>query len=333
MTADSTLDQSATTAAALIRAGKLVAFPTETVYGLGADATNTAAVEAIFKAKGRPPTNPLIVHVASFDALLQCVNFATSPDPDHIRNQLEALKSLWPGPLSVVVPKAAHISPAVSAGGSSVALRIPRHPLALQLLELAKCPVAAPSANPSTYISPTTAQHVREGLGNKVAHILDGGPCAVGIESTVVSLLEETPTILRPGAVTRDQLEAALGCPVASAVTHQEQSSAPLLSPGLMAKHYAPRTPVCLLPDFKGDGVRVARIGAIVFSKDTALPFKPVEMRFISERNNLHEVAANLFAALRELDALHLDQIVVETCEPVGLGAAIMDRLLRASAR
>jgi L-threonylcarbamoyladenylate synthase len=333
MTTDSTPDQAVSAAAALIQAGKLVAFPTETVYGLGADATNTAAVQAIFKVKGRPPTNPLIVHVASFNELLQCVDFAGSSNPQHLRAKLEALNSLWPGPLSVVVPKAAHISDAVSAGGSSVALRIPRHPLALQLLKLTRRPVAAPSANPSTYISPTTAKHVREGLGDKVAYILDGGPCAVGIESTVVSLLEETPTILRPGAVTREQLEAALGCPVRSTVTHQEGSSTPLLSPGLLAKHYAPCTPVCLLPEFNSEKVKLTRIGAILFSKDTVLPFKPLELRFISECNELNEVAANLFAALRELDALHLEQIVVDTCEPVGLGAAIMDRLLRASAR
>ncbi len=318
-------------AASLIREGKLVAFPTETVYGLGADATNSAAVKAIFEAKGRPATNPLIVHVPSFTELLRCVDFARSTHPAQLHARLDALQSLWPGPLSVVVPKAPFISDTVSAGGSSVALRIPNHPLALALLEQCACPVAAPSANPSNYISPTTAQHVRESLGDKVAYVLDGGPCSVGIESTVVSLLEETPSILRPGAITREQLEMVLGCRVVEASAHRNTDSAPLLSPGLLAKHYAPRTPVCLLSNFSGDVSRSQRVGAILFSKDTKLPCNAVEIRYISERRDLTEVAARLFAALRELDALALDQILVDTCEPVGLGAAIMDRLLRAS--
>ena len=318
-------------AAGLLRAGKLVAFPTETVYGLGADATDDAAVQEIFKVKGRPASNPLIVHVASFEALLPCVDFSKSADPSRLRTQLTALRPLWPGPLSVVVPKAAQIANAVSAGGPSVALRIPRHPVALAFLAACQRPVAAPSANPSMYISPTTAQHVRDSLGSSVAAVLDGGACEVGIESTVVSLMGETPTILRLGAVTPEQLSHSLGCHVSVQNHHPRDTESVLLSPGLLAKHYSPRTPVTLLDRFSPDTALGKRVGVVLFKKDTALAFSPAITRVISESGDLTEVASRIFASLRELDSLALDDIVVDTCEPVGLGAAIMDRLLRAS--
>lgn len=320
-------------AAALLRAGKLVAFPTETVYGLGADATNERAVAAIFEAKGRPTNNPLIVHVASFEKLLECADLTHGKNAERIHAHLQKLAPLWPGPLSVIVPKAAHISTSVSAGGPTVALRIPRHPLALKLLEACNLPIAAPSANPSMYISPTTAKHVQDSLGDKVSLVLDGGECEVGIESTVLSLLEDTPTILRPGAITQEQLAHALGCPVALR-SHQarEQERSPLLSPGMLAKHYAPRTKVLLLTAVKDPSNLPPSVGAIVFSKDVRVPCQPNIVKTLSQTGDLHEVAAHLFAALRELDTAGLDLILVDTCEPIGLGAAIMDRLLRASA-
>ena len=319
-------------AAQLLRSGALVAFPTETVYGLGADATNEAAVRSIFTAKGRPSNNPLIVHVASFEDLLRCTDLAASNDPQRLRAQLEALKSLWPGPLSVVVPKVPSICQAVSAGGSTVALRIPRHPTALRFITACDRPVAAPSANPSSYISPTTAAHVRKNLGDKVAYILDGGPCEIGLESTVLSLVANEPVILRPGAITAEQLSALLQCNVQLTATASDQS-APLLSPGLLAKHYSPRTPVQLLDTLDRLDIGDKKVGAIVFSPDKKLAFTPHTRKVLSERGELHEVAANLFSALRELDIAGMDLIVVDTCEPIGLGAAIMDRLLRAASR
>jgi L-threonylcarbamoyladenylate synthase len=318
-------------AAALLRAGELVAFPTETVYGLGANATDEQAVRAIFAAKGRPANNPLIVHVASFEALLECTDLEGRADAQRIREALERLRPEWPGPLSVVVPRAAHIAPAVSAGGPSVALRIPRHPLALALLEACALPLAAPSANPSNYISPTTAQHVRESLGDAVAYVLDGGPCAVGIESTVLSLLEDEPVILRPGAVTAEQLGARLGRPVRVAPAPNAPAGTPMLSPGQLARHYAPRTRVVLLDRLAEAAPLPARIGAILFEHHRPLPFAPAMQRVLGETGDLEQVAAGLFAALRALDAAGLDLIVVDTCEPVGIGAAIMDRLLRAA--
>jgi L-threonylcarbamoyladenylate synthase len=331
MTISTSSDSEIHNAAKLLQSGALVAFPTETVYGLGADATNEAAVSAIFKAKGRPASNPLIVHVGTFKQLTDCVDFSKSKDPSRLREWLQALSIFWPGPLSVVVPKAPHIAAAVSAGGPSVALRIPRHPVALKLLAACARPVAAPSANPSTYISPTTAEHVRESLGDAVACVLDGGPCEVGIESTVLSLLDDVPTVLRLGAVTAEQLSQALGCTVHTRQLTQPDSSAPLLSPGLLAKHYSPHTPVYLLSAITPDATLGKRVGAILFRKDTALPYTTVHTSIISESGDLTEVASRIFSSLRELDRMNLDCIVVDTCEPIGLGAAIMDRLLRAS--
>jgi L-threonylcarbamoyladenylate synthase len=316
----------------LLCAGKLVAFPTETVYGLGADATNEDAVCAIFQAKGRPSNNPLIVHLDSFDKILRYTDFTRAKDPELLRKRLEAIKVFWPGPLSVVVPKSDEICSAVSAGGTSVALRIPNHPTALSLIAACQLPIAAPSANPSNYISPTTAEHVRSGLGDTVAHILDGGPCTVGIESTVLSLLTDTPTILRPGAITKDQLAGALMCRVDLIQAKAENSGETLLSPGLLAKHYSPRTRVALLDLITEKETVGLRLGLILFSPKSDLKIKPQEIKILSNQGDLTEVAANLFAALRDLDSAKVDLILVDTCEPIGLGAAIMDRLLRAAA-
>jgi L-threonylcarbamoyladenylate synthase len=331
MTTQQCSDSDIRKAAVLLKTGNLVAFPTETVYGLGADATNEQAVSAIFAAKGRPSNNPLIVHVSSLDKLFNCIDLTNHPRAEQIRSYIKSLAPFWPGPLSIVVPKAHHITSLVSAGGPTVAIRIPRHPVALKLLEECDRPIAAPSANPSMYISPTTAQHVRDSLGEKVACILDGGECKVGIESTVLSLVDDPPLILRPGAVTREQIEHALGCPVSLQATQRSDDDS-LPSPGMLAKHYAPRTKVLLRTAVTTNTLFPAKVGAIVFRGDTLLPFNPSALRILSERGDLSEVAASLFSALRELDAAGLDLIVVDTCEPIGLGAAIMDRLLRASA-
>ncbi len=326
-------------AAQLIRAGELVAFPTETVYGLGADASNEDAVRAIYNAKGRPANNPLIAHVASFDELLRLTNFNQAKDPRLLLDRLSTLKLLWPGPLSVVVPKTDEIADAVSAGGDTVALRIPAHDIALDLIKASRKAIAAPSANPSMYISPTTAKHVLDNLSDTVSYVLDGGASKIGIESTVVSLQEvDCVRILRPGAITKEDLERALGEPVHSATDPKKVAqktdvvdAQKLLSPGLLAKHYSPHTPVRLLNEVKYiSDLDQLKIGAIVFSKGTVLPFKAAKQLTLSDSGELTDVAANLFAALREMDQLNLDLIVVECCEPKGLGTAIMDRLLRA---
>ncbi len=318
-------------AADTLRSGGLVAFPTETVYGLGADARNSQAVRRIYEAKGRPSNNPLIVHIPSPDAVSLYADLSRSFDRALVESRLQKLASFWPGPLSVVLPSASGIAPEVRAGGDTVALRVPNHPVALELLTIFGGPVAAPSANRSNYVSPTTAAHVREGLGDRVDCILDGGPCSVGLESTVLSLLEPTPRVLRPGAVTREQLSAALGCEVAGPLASADDAAQQLLSPGLLAKHYSPRTPVVLMSSLADGSTLPSRIGVILFAPRN-LPFKPKSEITLSTSGDLAEVAASLFSALRDLDSQGIDLIVVDTCDPVGLGEAIMDRLIRASA-
>lgn len=319
-------------AARLIREGKLVAFPTETVYGLGGDATNPKSAQEIYAVKGRPSNNPLIVHVSSFSDLLACADLSALKDPDRTLKQLEALNRFWPGPLSVVLPKAKSIASEVCAGGKTVGLRIPDHHLALALIKACGKPIAAPSANPSNYISPTTAKHVTDNLSTGVAYVLDGGPCRIGVESTVLSLVNETPTILRLGGITQAEIEAALAVRVAvRSTTPHTGADAPAPSPGMLAKHYSPKTPVMLLASRTAAPlVSAQRVGVILFSQNRELGFKPSEITILSESGELSEVAARLFAALRELDAQRLDLILVDTCEPIGLGAAIMDRLIRA---
>jgi L-threonylcarbamoyladenylate synthase len=316
-------------AAEILADGKLVAFPTETVYGLGADARNGSAVARIYQAKGRPSNNPLIVHVATIEELYRYADIEASWNPSVVQEWLYKLAPLWPGPLSVILPRGKEIAENVSAGGPSVALRIPRHPVALELLRAFRGPVAAPSANPSMYVSPTTAQHVRDGLGKKVDFILDGGPCEVGLESTVLSLLTATPRVLRPGAITLDTIRHTLGCPVDGPLSSGEPQIAELLSPGLLAKHYSPSTKVKLRTMLiKGEKLP-EKTGALIFS-DWKPDFPTTEIRILSKCGDLEEIAARLFGALRELDQANLDLIVVDTCEPIGLGEAIMDRLIRA---
>lgn len=318
-------------ASRLLREGELIAFPTDTVYGLGADATNDEAVEAIFKVKGRPSNNPLILHVSSPEKISNCID-SSRCSPRMLEN-LKLLMPLWPGPLSVILPKAAHISPMATGGGDTVAVRIPNHPVALALLDHCPFPVAAPSANRSTYISPTTAEHVHAGLGNNVRLILDGGACPVGIESTVLSLVDDLPLILRPGYITREEIEVRLQCRVTTKPSIS-LSDAPYASPGLLLKHYAPHTPVKLLDSLTPPDYSTAKkIGVILFDDKKEMPFDVAIIRYASKSNNTAEVAHHLFNDLRALDEAQLDLIVVDTCELSGIGIAIMDRLLRASYR
>lgn len=299
-------------AARLLRAGKLVAFPTETVYGLGANATDDAAVASIFAAKGRPRFNPLIIHYPDADTA------ADDVVPDVRARELAA--RFWPGPLTLVLPRAAgcRISLLCSAGLDSLAVRVPAHPVAHALLTAVGRPLAAPSANASGRLSPTAADHVASSLGGKVGLILDGGPCSVGIESTVLDLTHERPAILRPGAITREALEQAVG-PVAGAKEGHR-----LASPGMLASHYAPALPL--------------RLEAADAAPDEAmLAFGPHPLggaavtRNLSPAGDLIEAAANLFAFLRALDRPGLKAIAVMPIPEEGLGAAINDRLRRAA--
>jgi L-threonylcarbamoyladenylate synthase len=295
-------------AATLLRSGALVAFPTETVYGLGGDARSDLAVAGIFAAKGRPRFNPLIVHVPS---VAEARAFAAFTD------QAEALAAaFWPGPLTLVLPlRAGHgLSPLVTADLPTVAIRVPAHPVARSLLDAFGGPLAAPSANPSGRVSPTRADHVLAGLSGRIAAVIDGGPCAVGVESTIVGL-DGLPTLLRPGGVPVEAIEAVLG------MTLAKQSGA-ITAPGQMASHYAPGARVRL-------GVMQPVVG------ETFVGFGPMPAQLtLSATGDLVEAAANLFHTLRAADALAgaMGTIAFAPIPETGLGRAINDRLRRAAA-
>ena len=300
-------------AARILRAGGLVAFPTETVYGLGADATDDKAVAAIFEAKGRPRFNPLIVHFADAEAAAGEVAFDA---------RARALaQAFWPGPLSLVLARApaCRVSLLCSAGLATLAVRVPKHGVGQALLSAVGRPLAAPSANPSGALSPTTAAHVAESLGDKVPLILDGGPCPVGIESTVLDLSGADPVLLRPGGVTAEALEPFVG-----RVLRADQDT-DIKSPGMLISHYAPDRPL--------------RLEATDVGPDEALlAFGPAPLAGAARTVNLSqagdpvEAAAGLFAALRALDRPELAAIAVMPIPQAGLGAAINDRLRRAAA-
>ena len=309
-------------AAELIRLGSLVSFPTETVYGLGADALNQAAVEKIFELKGRPQSNPLIVHISDISQIE-----LVAKTNDKIKKQIEILKCFWPGPLSLVLPKSENIPDNVSAGLQTVAVRIPRNPVAIKLIEKSNTPLAAPSANPSNYVSPTSAGHVEESFGFKAPLILDGGSTEIGIESTVLSLVDDIPRLLRPGAVTLEELQEKIG-----EVKVNYKSNSEIISPGMLPTHYAPRTRVEFISEVDLSSLP-ARVGLILFSNSVNVPKSPsiISIRRLSGDSNSKEIASKLFSALREMDSKGLNLILVDTCSKVGLGRAIMDRLERAT--
>jgi L-threonylcarbamoyladenylate synthase len=300
-----------------LRAGHLVAFPTETVYGLGAVATDDRAIASIFAAKRRPRFNPLIVHVANPAAAraLACWNAAAE--------RLAA--RFWPGPLTLVLPRTpgSPLSLLVSAGLDTVALRVPAHPLAQALLEATALPVAAPSANPAGAISPTTADHVAKALGERIDLILDGGPCPIGLESTVVDLTGPAPRLLRPGGLVRSRIEAEIGRLQTGPAASGEGEAA--LSPGQQASHYAPARPVRL------DARTVAPDEALLAFGPQPLSGAAMVLN-LSPRGDLEEAAANLFAMLRALDQPGIRAIAIMPIPRHDLGEAIRDRLLRAAA-
>lgn len=303
----------------IIKSGGLVAFPTETVYGLGCDAMNADAAAKVFEAKRRPQFDPLIVHIADLEQLEVVIESLPA-----VGQRL--IDAFWPGPLTLVVPKQPAIPDLITAGLSTVAVRMPNHPVARTLIYEAGTPIAAPSANLFGYVSPTTAQHVADGLGKKVDLILDGGPCHVGVESTIVSLAGPQPELLRPGSITIEQLSSVIGS-IHRAVPVGQQP----LAPGQLSRHYATRTHLTILasagarPLLKDD----ERAGLLIHSqrRDTDNRFAAVEV--LSSTGDLREAARHLFAALRRLDSLGLDRIYAEPCEEEGLGVAIMDRLRR----
>jgi len=306
-------------AAEIIKKGGLVAFPTETVYGLGADAFNPLAIARIFEVKKRPYFDPLIVHVASQGDLEKLVTGM----PSHAKRLIDRF---WPGPLTIVLLKREDVPDLVTAGLPTVALRMPNHLMALGLIKQAGCPIAAPSANPFGYLSPTMAEHVRDQLSNQIDFILDGGPCEVGVESTIISLFEKKPRLLRPGGVALEEIESIIGSVEVKPMKEGKPSA-----PGMLAKHYAPRTPILLDWDKNNfDSHKDKKIGLLAFQEPTgSLKFSHIEV--LSKKGDFREAAANLFSAIRRLDSLNLDLILAESVPEIGLGRAIMDRLRRAS--
>lgn len=309
-----------------IRAGDVVGVPTETVYGLAADATSAAACRRIFSAKGRPPSDPLIVHIASLGDLARVAR----PNPAALR----LARRFWPGPLTIVLPKTRAVPDAATAGLPSVAVRMPSHPLFRRLIRLAGVPLAAPSANPFGYVSPTTAGHVRADLGPRVRHILDGGPSRIGLESTIVDMRDPgRPAILRPGAISRDEIAAALGAPVARS---RGSRAGRRLAPGQMPRHYSPRTPVVLHARMTRRMAAGAPADAWLFiSRPRGGPPPPGagNVFWLDARGDLRRAARRLFATLRRLDAGGFARIHVERPAGDGLAEALCDRLVRASSR
>lgn len=303
-----------------LEAGELVAIPTETVYGLAANALSASAVAKIFEAKDRPSFDPLIVHTNAWDRVEQWVQ-----DIPALAHQLAA--AFMPGPLTLLLPKKQIIPDLVTAGLPRVGIRLPSHPMTQSLLAQLDFPVAAPSANPFGYISPTTAQHVDDQLGNKVSYILNGGSCEVGVESTIVSFEEEKAVILRKGGTPIEAIEALIG-----PVEVKAHSTSNPTAPGMLKSHYAPRIPFLL-----GNTTELVnehagkKLGILAFSE----PIKHQDISFqqvLSPSRNLSEAAQRLFAAMREMDQMDLDLIIAEYLPEEGLGRAINDRLRRAAA-
>lgn len=315
-------------AATLIKNGYTVAFPTETVYGLGADATNEQAVSKIFKAKNRPEDNPLIAHVATKEQLTSLVT-------ELPRYAEKLIDSLTPGPITFVLPSNNTCAKNVSAGLSTIAIRIPDHPIALQLIQNSKLPIAAPSANISGKPSPTTADHVWEDLSGNISGILDGGQTGIGMESTVLDCTKEIPVILRPGGITKKQIEAIIGnIQVVQNVESIEQAQ----SPGMKYKHYSPEIPLWIVTGgtermqniIHHEQSQEKRVGVLA----SAETLKKIEADFqVNLGSNLQDIAANLYNALRSFKKADIDLIICEDFPETSIGQAIMNRLKKAADR
>ncbi|MGE9294451.1 MAG: L-threonylcarbamoyladenylate synthase [Puniceicoccales bacterium] len=314
-------------AGTLLREGQLVALPTETVYGLAGNALLEDTVRQIFTVKGRPLIDPLILHVHEWEQ----VEKIAAEVPPHARKLAEAF---WPGPLTLILPKADCVSDLVTAGNPTVAVRMPAYPLAHRILQAADVPLAAPSANPFGYISPTCAAHVMDSLGERLSWIVDGGPCQAGIESTIVDVSRpDAVRLLRPGPLPPDALSAALdGLPISS---HTQQDVAKPAAPGLLARHYSPNTPLCLVshgeqPPEAPEG----RCAWVATSRQQAESSpNGYERYWFSETGDPEDIARTLFAMLRKLDTLEHSRIYIELPPANGIGLALIDRLTRAAAR
>jgi len=306
-------------AKALLERGELVAIPTETVYGLAANALSVSAAAKIFEAKNRPHFDPLIVHVADFDSINSFVSVIPS-------KAIELAKQFWPGPLTLLLKKKDIIPDLVTAGLDSVGIRCPNHALTNQLLRQLSFPLAAPSANPFGYISPTKASHVNDQLGNKIKYILDGGDCQVGIESTIVGFDKEKPVIYRMGGLSIEAIESVIG-----KVDLQLNSSSNPKAPGQLKSHYAPTKKLII-----GNINKLAQsydkkeVGILSF-QEFKIDYPTTQQRVLSVQGDLNEAAQNLFTFLRELDALNIKIILAEEVPDLGLGRAINDRLRRAA--
>lgn len=316
-------------AAKLLLEDEVVAFPTETVYGLGANAFSTQAVEKVFKAKGRPSDNPLIIHIEEFETLENVASDVTD-------SAKKLTKAFWPGPLTVVLPKKGPLSPLVTAGLETVGIRMPNHPVALELIRLVGKPLAAPSANRSGKPSPTQGHHVLEDLEGRIAGLVDAGPTGVGVESTVVDCTTTPVTLLRPGGVTLEQLKAVLGeVSVDPALVKDDVTPK---SPGLKYKHYSPNAPVLLVQstDVLQKEIQIAqaagkRVGVLTTDEHLAMFISADHVISCGTRSDLTTVAQNIYGALRQFDDLNVDLILSETFPTEGIGEAIMNRLTKAA--
>jgi len=307
-------------AAETLRQGGLVAFPTETVYGLGADATNEHAVAAVFAAKGRPQFNPLIIHVAGSESIHAFV------DANDLAQK--AIQAFWPGPLTLVLPRSTRASDAVTGGQGTVAVRVPAHPVAQAVLRAFGGGLAAPSANRFGRVSPTRAEHVMADLGGAVDFVLDGGPSSVGVESTIVDLSADVPALLRPGGVTREALEQVLGRALPS------RETAEVRVPGMLPSHYAPRAGLVLASRDEARGVASQLLGSgrrvALCSPADLVPPEGVE--HVHAPEDVQALARALYDVLRAVDAAGVDVAVMVTPDEGGLGLAVLDRLRRAAA-
>ena len=310
-------------AALTLRQGGLVAFGTETVYGLGANALDTKAIARVFEAKGRPTFDPLIVHVSHRGMLDQAAA--------HVPPLAEKLIGrFWPGPLTLILPKRDCVPDLVTASLPSVGVRMPDQRLALEMIKAAGVPVAAPSANPFGRVSPTTAEHVVESLGEKIEMVLDCGPCRVGLESTIVSLVHgDVPAVLRLGGLTVEEIEETVGS-VQLLTSKQHEEQLPMAAPGSLARHYAPRKPLAILND--GETAPTGPDVGLLSFGSPPLPHQFGALEVLSPTGNLTEAAANFFSALRKLDASPASRLYAHPFPNEGLGRALNDRLTRAAA-
>lgn len=316
----------------LLQSGEVVAIPTETVYGLAANAFDEQAVARIFEIKGRPLIDPLIVHVAGFE---QAEKLAIC-DSELIQ---AVSRAFWPGPLTVILKKQACVPDLVTAGKDTVAIRMPGHPLAHQILAACQLPLAAPSANPFGYVSPTRPEHVRDSFGTKVSHIVDGGPCQNGLESTILDISNESEAIIRrPGPITKEILREKLGVDVEFVrAQHSADETKSMVSPGSLKKHYSPQTRLKLvekdnLHTIVGDAQKVAYVSCRRSAKFENIA-KDCDRFWLSESGDLKEIGRNVFDLIRQLDRLPFDLILIEKAENEGLGITINDRLTRAAAQ